>query len=293
MRAFAPGRVNLIGDHTDYAGGLVLPMAVHLGTTVQGERGGGRVAITSDAADGRWQAFVDAVVAEVGARDGFTGHVTSTLPIGAGLSSSASLEVALALALGATDDVAARCQRAEQRATGVPCGRMDQLASVHGVEGHALLIDCSTYEIEPVPVPGDVDIVVVHSGESRALAASGYARRRAELEAGDPRRVRHVETENERVRAFAAALRDGDVALAGRLMHASHVSLRDDYEVSTAALDALVERLVATPGVHGARLTGAGFGGCVVALCEPGVVTEGWTVRPSGGAWVSDEVVDG
>jgi galactokinase len=288
MKVFAPGRVNLIGDHTDYAGGLVLPMAVHLGTTIEGERGGGAISLTSDDADDRWGPFVDAVAVEVGEHDGFTGRVTSTLPIGAGLSSSASLEVAIALALGATGDVAALCQRAEQRATGVPCGRMDQLASVHGVDGHALLIDCSTYEITPVPVPDDVEIVVVHSGEARTLATSAYAQRRAELEAGDPRRVRHVDTENRRVRAFADALRAGDIASAGAAMTESHASLRDDYEVSTDALDALVERLLATPGVHGARLTGAGFGGCVVALSDVGCLHEGWIVRPSGGARVSD-----
>jgi galactokinase len=287
MKVFAPGRVNLIGDHTDYAGGLVLPMAVHLGTTIEGDRGGGAISLTSDDADDRWARFVDAVAVEVGAHDGFTGRVTSTLPIGAGLSSSASLEVAIALALGATGDVAALCQRAEQRATGVPCGRMDQLASVHGVDGHALLIDCSTYEITPVPIPDDVEVVVVHSGEARTLAASAYAQRRAELEAGEPRRVRHVETENERVRAFADALRAGDVVAAGAAMTASHASLRDDYEVSTDALDGLVERLLATSGVHGARLTGAGFGGCVVALSDVGSLHEGWIVRPSAGARVS------
>jgi galactokinase len=287
MRAFAPGRVNLIGDHTDYAGGLVLPMAVQLGTTVEGEPGGHDVVLTSDAADERFQRFVDAIVAEVAPTTGFVGHVTSTLPIGAGLSSSASLEVAIALAIGATGDVAALCQRAEQRATGVPCGRMDQLASVHGIAGHALLIDCSTFAITPVPVPDDVDVVVVDSGQQRVLASSAYAERRAQLEAGDERRVRHVRTENERVRAFADALVAHDLARAGALMVQSHASLRDDFEVSTPVLDALVERLVATPGVHGARLTGAGFGGCVVALTEPGALAEGWHLRPAGGAHVS------
>lgn len=287
MKAFAPGRVNLIGDHTDYAGGLVLPMAIDLGTTVVGERVGAEVVLTSDHADDRWEAFVDAVVAEVRPATGFTGHVTTTLPIGAGLSSSASLEVAIALALGATGDVAALCQRAELRATGVPCGRMDQLASVHGVAGHALLIDCSTFAIEPVPVPDEIEVVVVHSGQDRSLAGSAYADRRAELERGDERRVRHVRTENERVRAFADALRAHDAARAGALMVESHASLRDDFDVSTPELDALVERLVATPGVHGARLTGAGFGGCVVALTERGVLHEGWRLRPAAGAVVS------
>lgn len=287
MRSFAPGRVNLIGDHTDYAGGLVLPMAVDLGTTVIGERGGEGIVLSSEHADEQFQRFVDAVAAEVQPSFGFTGHVTSTLPVGAGLSSSASLEVAIALALGATGDVAALCQRAEHRATGVPCGRMDQLASVHGIAGHALLIDCSTFAITPVRIPDDVDIVVVHSGQERTLAGSEYADRRAQLEAGDERRVRHVRTENERVRAFADALTTHDLGRAGALMVESHASLRDDFEVSTPVLDALVDRLVATPGVHGARLTGAGFGGCVVALTDPDALSEGWHLRPAAGAWVS------
>jgi galactokinase len=218
------------------------------------------------------------------------GAVSTTLPIGAGLSSSAALEVAVALALGFDGvevDLALACQRAEHLASGVPCGVMDQLASAAGVAGHALLIDCGSLKTRPVPVPADVEIVVVHSGERRALAGSAYARRRAELEAGDPRRRRHVATENERVLAFAAALDRGDLTGAGRLMVESHASLRDDFEVSTAALDALVARLCALPGVHGARLTGAGFGGCVVALADPGALHEGWRVVPSAGARVS------
>ncbi len=286
MRVFAPGRVNLIGDHTDYAGGLVLPIAIQLGTTIEGTRGGDRVELTSVDADEQFSRLVDAVVAESGATTGFVGSVTSTLPIGAGLSSSASVEVAIALAIDARGDIAAACQRAEQRATGVPCGRMDQLASVHGRAGHALLIDCSTYSIRHVAVPSDVDIVVVHSGEPRALSSSAYAERRAQLEAGDTRRVRHVRTENERVVAFADALESNDVARAGELMLESHASLRDDYEVSTATLDELVESLCATAGVHGARLTGAGFGGCVVALTEPGALDVGWKVTASSGAHV-------
>lgn len=303
VRAFAPGRVNLIGDHTDYAGGLVLPMAIDLGTTLEGERGGRRVLLTSDALDGtadlpldiddpvdvepRWARYVAGVVAELRPPIGLVGRVTTTLPLGAGLSSSAALEVAVAMALGATENVAALCQRAEQRASGVPCGRMDQLASVHGVDGHALLIDCSTYEITPVRLPADVEIAVVHSGQERSLAGSEYADRRAELEAGDERRVRHVRTENERVRAFVDAVDRHDLPSAGALMIASHASLRDDFEVSTPALDDLVETLVGMPGVHGARLTGAGFGGCVVALTERDALEIGWHVRPSHGAEVS------
>jgi len=328
VRAFAPGRVNLIGDHTDHMGGPVLPMAIQLGTTVTGVRGGGRVELTSDLLDGEvrldlpvrepaavapaWGRYVAGVAAQLGTTIGLSGRVTSDLPAGAGLSSSAALEVAVALALGG-DEVAAdpvslarTCQAAEQAATGVPCGIMDQLASVAGVEGHALLIDCSTLAVTPVPIPDHARIWVVHSGQDRALDGSAYAERRAECErardelghlpGADPdaverlddpvvrARARHVRSESARVHELAAALRAGDLRTAGALMVASHRSLREDFEVSTPALDATVDRLLATPGVHGARLTGAGFGGCVVALTDPEVQLDGWRVDASAGA---------
>jgi galactokinase len=200
--AVAPGRVNLIGEHTDYMGGLVLPMAVHLATTVRGTRRGAAVEMRSAQLDGTvriplpvvdaaavepgWGRYVAGVAAELDPTTGFTGTVDSTLPLGSGLSSSAALEVAVALALGATGtplQVAQACQRAEHAATGVPCGIMDQLCSVAGVEGHALLIDCTTLDVTPVPVPDDARIWVVDSGEPRRLADSGYADRRAECEA--------------------------------------------------------------------------------------------------------------
>lgn len=330
LRAFAPGRVNLIGDHTDHMGGPVLPMAIQLGTTVSGVRGGARIELTSDLFDGEvrldlpvgdpastspaWGRYVAGVAAQLGATIGLSGQVTSDLPAGAGLSSSAALEVAVALALGgdavAADPlhVARSCQAAERLATGVPCGIMDQLASVAGVEGHALLIDCSTLQVTPVPLPEQACIWVVHSGQERTLAGSAYADRRAECErardelghlpSADPdaverlrdpvvrARARHVRSESARVHAFADALRAGDLGTAGALMVASHRSLREDFEVSTPALDATVARLLATPGVHGARLTGAGFGGCVVALAEPEVQLDGWRVVASAGARV-------
>ena len=303
MRAYAPGRVNLIGDHTDYAGGYVLPMAVDMGTTVELAGAGPAVVLTSDVeaepamvgldvSDPRqvepaWARYVAGVVALLRPATGGRGRVTTTLPVGAGLSSSAALEVATALALGfegSAIDLAQLCQRAEQLASGVPCGVMDQLTSAAGVEGHALLIDCGSLVVTPVLVPSHAEVVVIHSGQVRALDGSGYAARRAELEAGHPGRLRHVASENERVLACAEALRAGDLVRAGRLMVASHESLRDDYEVSTPVLDALVTRLCGQPGVHGARLTGAGFGGCVVALTDPGALREGWVVRPSAGA---------
>ncbi len=328
VRATAPGRVNLIGDHTDYLGGLALPMAVDLATTVTAEVGGDRVVLRSDQQPGTvdlpicdplealepatmpgWARYVAGVVAEVAPASGLVGKVSSTVPVGAGLSSSAALEVAVALALGFRGsplELAAACQHAEQLAAGVPCGIMDQLASAAGVTGHALLIDFSTLEVTPVPLPTGVEVVVVHSGQARTLAGSAYAERRAACEAAealigplrkasetdvsrltDPvlaRRARHVVTECSRVREMAAALGAGDPVTAGQAMVASHDSLRDDFEVSTPALDALVERLVATDGVFGARLTGAGFGGCAVALCEPGALEEGWRVEAAPGA---------
>ncbi len=339
VRARAPGRVNLIGDHTDHTGGLALPMAIQLETVVEGTRTGDVVALASDRTEAgadavvpvaggdprtvepAWARYVAGVVAEVRPTVGLTGVVRSTLPLGGGLSSSAALEVALALALrpdlatgpAAALTVAQMAQRAEHRATGVPCGIMDQLASAGGREGHALLIDCGALTVEPVPVPAGLEVVVVDSGQARRLEGSPYAERAAQCRAAeavigplreatpgtevaiaDPvvrARARHVLTENARVRAAADALRIHDLALLGALVQGSHVSLRDDFAVSTPVLDDLVGRLDHTPGVLGARLTGAGFGGCVVALCEPGALDawgpeQAWVVRPSLGATV-------
>jgi len=310
LTAHAPGRVNLIGEHTDYSGGLCLPMAIDLGTTITGERGGDVVHLTSDAMEApahvpldvdepsivepAWARYVAGVVAELRPTQGLVGHVTTTVPVGAGLSSSAALELAVALALGATDEpleLAARCQRAEQRASGVPCGILDQLTCASGVAGHALLLDCATLRVTPVPVPDDLDIVVVHSGEHRALADSAYARRRAEVEAGLEPRLRHVRTENQRVRDAVDALQRADAPALGALFVESHRSLAEDFEVSTPTLDALVARLCATRGVHGARLTGAGFGGCVVAVTERGALDDwvgetAWRVHAANGATV-------
>jgi galactokinase len=330
VRAFAPGRVNVIGDHTDYTGGLCLPMAIDLGTTVEGRRGGDTVRLVSGEEPGEalvplevgqphlvepaWARYVAGVVSELRPEAGLTGTVTTTLPIGSGLSSSAALEVAVALALGHRGsplELARLCRRAEQRSSGVPCGLMDQLTSAAGVEGCLLLLDCRSEQVTPVPLPPGAAVFAVHSGESRALAGSAYAARReechaAEAEIGplrdatsadvaglaDPllrRRARHVVGENARVTAFVDALTSGDLRQAGACMVESHRSLRDDYEVSTPALDALVERLLAVPGVWGARLTGAGFGGAVVALADPGAEVPGWRLRPSSGATVDDE----
>ena len=335
VRAHAPGRVNLMGDHTDYTGGLVLPMAVDLGTTVVLARGGrvvelesreerSRAVVPLEVADAEgvtpaWARYVAGVVSVLRPAEGGTGTVETELPLGAGLSSSAALEVSVALALGfqgTAVDLALACQRAEQVATGTATGIMDQLVSAAGIEGHALLIDCTSLGIEPVELPGGVSVLAAHSGERRSVATSAYADRRRQCLAAeerigplrvatladvvrldDPvlrRRARHVVSENERVRSFSACLRTGDLRGAGRLMLESHASLRDDYEVSTPALDALVERLGRLPGVHGVRLTGAGFGGCVVALVdqeardhvEERSGARGWWLRAAAGAKV-------
>lgn len=329
IRAFAPGRVNLMGDHTDHTGGLVLPMAIDLGTTITGERGGAVVELHSPiepepaivpihvtdpaAVNPGWARYVAGVVAELRPSSGFVGRVATTLPVGAGLSSSAALEVAVGMALGfegSPQALAQLTQRAEQRASGVPCGIMDQLASVAGVRGHALRIDCTSLSVTPVPFPDDVDVVVVDSKQRRELATSAYGERAASCQAAqtelgplrlasladvaalaDPvvrRRARHVVTENARVDELVAAFDTGDRAAMADVMRASHHSLRDDFEVSTAVLDALVERLAAIDGVIGVRLTGAGFGGCVVAVAERHAPLPGdliaWRVRPSSAA---------
>ncbi|CAN5763932.1 galactokinase [soil metagenome] len=322
--AQAPGRVNLMGDHTDYTGGLVLPAAIDRYVEIAGQPGGDEVVLRSDQFDGvarlpvgigradvgsiepSWARLVAAVVVELQPSHGFVCTVTSSVPAGAGLSSSAALELAVAVALGAdTADpvaLAQRAQRAEHLARGVPTGIMDQLACTAGRAGHALLIDCEALTHVPIPLPDDVEIVVFHSGQARDLAASAYAERVAECAAAAAvigplrtaraadverlhddllrRRARHVVTENARVRATVAALEDDDGVAVGRLMGDSHASLRDDYEVSTPAVDELVARLAASDGVLGARLTGAGFGGCVVALVRPGTELEGgWPLR--------------
>ena len=337
VRAVAPGRVNLIGDHTDYTGGLVLPMAVDRATPVELRRHGVVVELVSTASPDAvvvdlgvssaeapgvpgWGRYVAGVVAVLRPPQGGSGVVSSTVPIGAGLSSSSALTVALALALGfsgSARDLARTCQRAEQLGSGVPGGIMDQLCSAAAIEGSALLIDCETLGLRPVPVPGGAEVLVAHSGTDRALVGSAYAERRADCDRAaallgplreasvadaealaDPllvRRARHVVSENRRVLECAAALEAGDLEEAGRLMSESHRSLRDDFDVSTVALDAVVAALEEVPGVHGARLTGAGFGGCVVALADAGTLERldasalpgpVWSVRAAGGARV-------
>jgi galactokinase len=289
---WAPGRVNLIGEYTDLAGGLVLPAALDLGIRLvarpsesielRSRELAGVVRLGADGTgledDSGWGRYVAAVAAELDAlgrpRVGLDGEVSSTLPVGAGLSSSAALEVVVALALCTVAEfpvepleLAQLARRAEHRAVGVPSGIMDQAASLLGREGHAVLLDTTTLAHELVPLPPELALVIVHSGVSRRLEDSGYATRKQELEAGDPRRRRHVESENERVRAAVDALRTSDFDRLGEIFRAGHESLRVDFEVTTPALDRLVD-LAYEHGAVAARMTGGGFGGAIVALVE-------------------------
>ncbi len=310
----APGRVNLIGDHTDYNEGFVLPLAVDFDCVVRAQpRDDGRVVLRSldragevdVAADGStdpttvdpaWGRYAAGVVCTLAARGreaaGIEATVTSTIPLGGGLSSSAALEVAVGLALCdaagfslPTLELAQACQEAELFATGVPCGIMDQLSSLAGSRDRALLIDCRSLEIEHIPLPPRLAVLVINSGMPRQLVDSAYAERRRVCEmaaarlgvsalrdatpeqVADEPRARHVVSENARVLAAAEALVSGDLATLGRLLTESHASLRDDFEVSTPELDVLVEKLIEA-GALGARLTGAGFGGCVVGVAH-------------------------
>lgn len=297
---FAPGRVNLIGEYTDLVGGLVLPVAIGLGTTLECELAPAVEVRSANEVPG-WRRYVEAVVQELDELGrppvGLRGTFTSTLPIGAGLSSSAALEVVLGIALCAVAgfrldplELAQALRRAEHAAVGVPSGIMDQAASLLGRAGNALLLDTGSLAYEYVPIPPGLALVVVDSGAPRTLAGSGYAQRKRELEAGEPRRVRHVQTENERVVAVADALRRDDRDALGRLFREGHESLRVDLEVTTPELDRLVE-LAYEHGAVAARMTGGGFGGAIVALArrdEADAIASGVLVAygPSGRGFV-------
>ena len=324
MRTSAPGRVNLIGDHTDYTGGLVFPMAINRWTTIEGTVTDNTITLTSHDADGvvhlaigapfdadmqpSWGRYVSAVSSVVNPQHGINGNVSTTIPVGAGLSSSAALELAVAYALNdsiSSTSLALLMQQAERMATGVPTGIMDQLCIASAREGFGTLIDCATLGITHVEIPTDVEFVVRFIAH-RTLEGSEYSDRvrecadaeaiigplrQAELRSitsiENPtiaRRARHVISENQRVRDFAATLTSGDYVNAGHLMRESHASLSHNFEVSTPQMDAVVNEICDIPGVFGARMTGGGFGGCVVAMCSPGALADGWRVRPVGAA---------
>ena len=330
--AFAPGRVNLIGEHTDYNEGFVLPAAVDRGVAVAGRRVAGET-FTLHAVDlgesctfGRgeelkrdpghsWADYFKGVVWALSKRGidvpACEAVITGDIPQGAGLSSSAAYEVATVRLLSALGDfelppleVAKLAREAENGFVGVACGIMDQMASTFGEQGKALLIDCRSLAHETVEIPTGLKIVVVNSGVRHSLASSEYNKRRAECEEGvrilaslrpgvsslrdvGPddearffaalphvvrKRCRHVVSENARVLEAVTAMRSGDIARLKILMATSHASLRDDYEVSCPELDVLVELALALPSCHGARLTGAGFGGSTVNLVDAAAV---------------------
>ncbi|MDQ7828001.1 MAG: galactokinase [Armatimonadota bacterium] len=324
----APGRVNLIGEHTDYSEGFVLPAATDaalwaaaaplpepLVRAVSAAEAEETVFPTSAPRQGpvpSWGRYLQgmaAVLAEAGVSlRGLALGLDGDLPVGAGLSSSAALEIAAGLAFLACAghpldrrSLARLAQRAEVEHVGVRCGIMDQLAVTLARAGHLLLIDCRSLEVEPVPLPAEAVLVVCDTAVPRRLEESGYNTRREEVEAAAralaaarpgvrslrdlalrdlplvhalpaplDRRARHVVTENARVLEAVQALRRGDLAAVGTLLRASHRSLRDDFEVSTPELEAMVAAAQESPGCVGARLVGAGFGGAVLALVERG-----------------------
>jgi galactokinase len=336
--AFAPGRANLIGEHTDYNDGLSLPFAIDSGVTVTAvarsdrnvvaralDRGDGDTfPLDADEPDrtGDWRDFARGTVAELRAA-GFALRpaeltIEASVPAGSGLSSSAALETALCLALLALAGLeppsermalARLCSRVESRWVGARTGLLDQVAALFGRPDHALRIDFRTLDVRPVPLEiGDWRLVAVPSGDPRSLPESGYNERRSECERARDllglgslrdarpemlaelpppldRRVRHVVEENARVDGTVRALDEGDLTEVGRLLDASHRSLRDLYDSSTAAVERTVERL-ADVGAAGARMIGGGFGGSVLALLRPGTPTPpgALELRPSAGA---------
>jgi len=285
----APGRVNIIGEHIDYLGGTVLPFACGLEIRCEVQPLPDEIILVSDAETDEvrlpldvadvprpegWARHIWGVARALGDVHGVRGRVTSTIPPGAGLSSSTALEVVVALAL--TDGVPPApevLQRAEQDATGVPCGVMDQATLLRARAGHALLLDCATGESTDIPIAESIGFVVIDTGTRRELSDGRYAQRRAEVERGDLPRQRHAETEQGRVFDAVEALRDEDVARLGAILLASHASLRDDFDVSSPALDAAVD-LAMVCGASGGRLVGAGFAGCVVAVVDAAQETE-------------------
>jgi galactokinase len=315
----APGRVNLIGEHTDYNDGFVLPMAIQKGTWIAFAPSNDRsVTLFShnfnekkvfdlDALENTKEGWIEYAkgvawaLREAGhAVNGWRGVVSSNIPLGSGLSSSAALEMGVArvfTAVGGYDLDASRLARigqtAENQWVGMNCGIMDQLSSAAGKQGHAILIDCRSLAIEPVPLPPGFSIVIMDTGTRRRLVDSAYNERRAMCEAGARffgkkalrdvtpqefadrermmektmrKRCKHVITENARTAEAAEVLRAGKADRFGQLMNQSHESLRLDFEVSSPALDTMVEIARRQPGCRGARMTGAGFGGCAVAL---------------------------
>ena len=329
----APARVNLIGEHTDYNDGFVMPAAIGFFTSVAiAPRGDRHLVIESDNFHERRELSLDDIpergshqwsdyVAGVAKVLEQSGHrlaganllISGNVPLGAGLSSSASLEVAVATALLGVSgisikqkDLALLCQRAENEFVGARCGIMDQFIVAHAQHSRALLLDCRSLEYRHLPLPTQARLVICNTGVRHSVAAGEYNHRRAECEEGvrllsqhlpgvkalrdvapsdfEPlaadlppivmRRCRHVIAENTRVIHAAAALEAGDLNQFGNLMRQSHISLRDDFEVSCRELDVMVELAQECPGVYGARMTGGGFGGCTINLVQSELVEQ-------------------
>ena len=325
----APGRVNLIGEHTDYAGGFVMPAAIDFGTLAAiTPRTDGRVVIWSENfheqvshqidglpknGGGHWSGYPLGVVKML--REAgfpvppFSLSIHGDVPLGAGLSSSASIEVSTALAAlslaqstPAPEEIAKLCQRAENIYVGASCGIMDQFIACRGAENHALLLDCRSLDFRLAPIPDSISLVIANTMVRHAIAGGEYAIRRAEVEEGTEilrshrpqiallrdatpqdleqwadempdnvlRRCRHIVTENLRTLAAADALESGNLKKLGDLMAAAHASYRDDFEASCEEADIMVEVAQRLPGLVGARLTGGGFGGCTVNLVNSG-----------------------
>jgi len=329
----APGRVNLIGEHTDYNEGFVFPAAIGFQMRIAiSKRDDARLVMTSEnyaervdfdiaklpgSPRGHWSDYVVGVarllIQKIGPLPGANLLLLGDVPQGAGLSSSASLEVAACCAFlevaGKTLDgvvMALLCQQAENEYVGARCGIMDQFISVHGKKNHALQLDCRSLDYHLLPIPADVRLVVCNTMVRHTHAAGEYNERRSECEAAARyfaerlpgvkslrdvtlkdfeqfaeelpevirKRCRHVLTENVRVLQAADALRVGDLNLFGKLMNSSHVSLRDDFEVSCEELDLMVELAIQNEGVYGARMTGGGFGGCTINLVKENHIEE-------------------
>jgi galactokinase len=317
----APGRVNLIGEHTDYNDGFVLPMAIDRAAWIAlRPRDDRQVQVYSldyeemvdfsldDLRKGKgWSEYIKGVANELKAAgfhvNSWEGVLGGDVPVGAGLSSSAAVEMAAARAFAAVSGfdweparMAQVGQKAENRWVGVNCGIMDQMVSAAAQAGHALFLDCRSLEFEHVPIPEGVAVVVMDTSTRRGLVDSAYNERRAQCEAAAQffgvtalrdvglerfdkergkmkdgvmmRRARHIVTENQRVLEAVAALRAGDLPRVGRLFNQSHTSLRDDFEVTNEALNQIVDLAQEHPACFGARMTGAGFGGCAAALVK-------------------------
>ena len=360
----APARVNLVGEHTDYSGGFCMPAALDLTTSLAvSRRSDGELRIYSRDVDdsatypasgviqprgnGYWGDYVAGVYQQIARRGvrvpGADLTIAGNVPRNAGLSSSAALEVASALALLSlagthvpSRELALLCQAAENQFASAPCGIMDQFASVHGRAGHALALDCRSLQYELVPLPQNVRLVIINSMVKHSVAGKEYAERRSQVEDGVRllqarfpsagirslrdvseaqlmqaqdampevvfRRCRHVITDSLRVLRGAEMLRAGNVTAFGELLLEAHASYRDDFAASGAACDMLVDIAASVDGCYGARLTGGGFGGCIVAVAEAhraeevrerivtryreatGIAADGWVCRAAEGA---------